>query len=67
MKQSTVVRGGKMIAEDIEIPEVPISIRTISAQRKRAAALKRIVAKRKKTSKEVLVKQFFKSFLLLNL
>jgi hypothetical protein len=38
MKKSTLVRGGKMIAEDIEIPEVPISIRTISAQRKRAAA-----------------------------
>jgi hypothetical protein len=56
MKQSTVVRGGKMIAEDIEIPEVPISIRTISAQRKRAAALKRIVAKREKKNKEILVK-----------
>ena len=46
----------KMTVEDIEIPEVPISLRTIVAQKKRAAALKRIVAKRKKTSKEVRVK-----------
>ena len=56
MKKSTVAREGKMIAEDIEIPEEPISLHTLAAQKKRTAALKRIVAKQKKTSKEVLVK-----------
>lgn len=45
-----------MIAEDIEIPEVPISLRTIVAQKKRAAALKRIIAKQRKKSEEVQLK-----------
>jgi len=32
----------KMLAEDIEIPEVPIPLRIMLAQKKRVAALKRI-------------------------
>ena len=36
-----------MLAEDIEIPEVPVSLRTITAHKKRVAALKRAQAKRK--------------------
>jgi hypothetical protein len=36
-----------MLAENIEIPEVPTSDRTIAAHKKRVAALKRAKAKRK--------------------
>jgi len=36
-----------MLAEDIEIPEVPVSLRTIAARKKRVAAFKRAQAKRR--------------------
>jgi hypothetical protein len=36
-----------MLVEDIEIPEVPVSLRTIAAHKKRIAALKRAHAKRR--------------------
>jgi hypothetical protein len=36
-----------ILAEDIEIPEVPVSLRTIAAHKKRIAALKRAHAKRR--------------------
>jgi hypothetical protein len=45
-----------MTADEIEIPEVPISLRTIVAQKKRAAALKRIIANQRKKSEEVQLK-----------
>jgi hypothetical protein len=42
-----------MLAEDIEIPEVPFSLRTITAHKMRVAALKRSQAKRKSNQVKV--------------